>query len=95
MVHSKYDCHDSVPSYRTRRGRTQVSDAGNVDGDVGIEGRGGSLRGETGTGVNASRREEISAFLTERFEKSHDQDIKVMRDDGWAVSSTLRCWRCY
>eukprot|EP00752_Nemacystus_decipiens_P006331 g5707.t1 len=47
--------------------------------DVGIEGRGGVLKGGKGTGVDGARRKEIRAFLTERFEKSHDQDVKVTR----------------
>eukprot|EP00903_Cladosiphon_okamuranus_P017965 g16529.t1 len=53
--------------------------AGVANSDVGMDGKGGMRQRGKGTGVDASRRKEIRAFLTERFVKSHDEDVKVTR----------------
>lgn len=80
----------------------QAADSTDNSEYVGIDGRGGMRLGGKGTGVDASRRQEIRAFLAERFESSHDQDVKVRqermgdaRDDGGRDRrSSLPCWRC-
>lgn len=43
----------------------------------GINGIGGMYQEGRGTGVDEARREEIRAFLTERFAQSADEDVKV------------------
>ncbi|CAM9265355.1 unnamed protein product, partial [Hapterophycus canaliculatus] len=44
---------------------------------VGRDGPGGVLEAGEGIGVSSSRRKEIGAFLKERFETSHDTDVKI------------------
>ncbi|CAM9911145.1 unnamed protein product, partial [Ectocarpus fasciculatus] len=54
---------------------------GGTDGtsksSVGKDGSGGMAQGGRGTGVSGSRRQEIADFLTERFERARDEDVKV------------------